>query len=143
MGTPISNMKYFVLSVAAIVAVSGSGVPTCDECKSAAAGIVEHLLSEESIGEQVKALKELLCPMVPFPDCEDALDTYYPDMASCTFIHLILEQDVCTLLGLGSAMRVAGIRDWTCDECNDFLKRTPDYMVEEETVAEAVAYLQG
>merc|ERR1712029_477119 len=98
------TMKYFVLSLAAIVAVSGSGVPTCDECKTAAAGLVDHLLSEESIGEQVGALKELVCPQVPAEvDCEGALDTYYPDMASCIFNHFILDQDVCTLLGLCSA----------------------------------------
>merc|ERR1712234_25291 len=119
------TMKYFVLPLAAV-------------------GLVDHLLSEESIGEQVGALKELVCPQVPAEvDCVGALDTYYPDMASCIFNHFILDQDVCTLLGLCSAKKLSQVRDWTCDECHDILKRTSDYMGEEETIAEAVAYLQG
>merc|ERR1711868_216085 len=33
--------------------------------------------------------------------------------------------------------------DWTCEECTDILARAADYMSSEETVTEAVAYLQG
>ena len=35
------------------------------------------------------------------------------------------------------------VSDWTCEECTDILARTADYMAQEETIAEGVAYLQG
>ena len=61
-------MKYAaLLVVVAIGAVSGSAntrAVTCDECQAAAAGLAEHLQEEESIGEQIEVLKQVVCPQV-------------------------------------------------------------------------------
>merc|ERR1712083_884910 len=35
------------------------------------------------------------------------------------------------------------VRDWTCDECKDILARTAKFMGQEDTITEAIAYLQG
>ena len=59
-------MKFLLVALAAIATVSATkdAAPTCDECKTAAANLVEHLLGEESIGEQITALKAVVCPQV-------------------------------------------------------------------------------
>ena len=57
-------MKLMLLAVAAVGVVVGTNVPTCDECQTAAANLVEHLLGEESIGEQIAVLKSTVCPQV-------------------------------------------------------------------------------
>ena len=71
------------------------------------------------------------------------MDMWFADMASCIYNHFILEQDVCGRLGLCYKNSVPAVRDWTCDECKDILARTADYMAQEDTIAEAVTYLQG
>merc|ERR1719385_437405 len=35
------------------------------------------------------------------------------------------------------------MRDWTCEECTMLMSGLADYMVQEETITEGVAYLQG
>merc|ERR1711955_89996 len=69
------TMKYFILALAAIGAVSASGAVTCDECQTAASDLVDRLLSEESIAEQIAILKLVVCPQLPADiDCEGTLD---------------------------------------------------------------------
>ena len=150
-----------LLLLAALAAVSGSGVRevSCDECQTAAAKLADHLLSEHSIEEQMQILKEVVCPQVhslatrskskylhlQLPadvDCEGILDMWFADMASCIYNHFILEQDVCSLLGICSKFRSI-VGEWTCEECADILARTAEYMAREETIAEGVSYLQG
>ena len=74
---------------------------------------------------------------------------WFPDMAGCIYNHFMLEQDVCgELLGLcykksQKVQLMERVSDWTCEECTDILARTADYMSNEETIAEGVAWLQG
>ena len=93
--------------------------------------------------------------------CEGILDMWYADMASCIFNHFILEGDGCSLAGLcyeKTAMEKVWrqssmtkkipifrckMRDWTCEECTQLKSGLDDYMVQEETIAEGVAFLQG
>ena len=35
------------------------------------------------------------------------------------------------------------MRDWTCEECTMLMSGLADFMVQEETITEGVAYLQG
>merc|ERR1712037_233685 len=121
------NMKLLILAIAAISTVSASKAVTCDECQAAVTDLVARLLSEESIAEQVAILKLTVCPQPPDIDCEGTLDMWFPDMAGCIYNHFMLEH----------------VSDWTCEECTDILARTADYMAQEETIAEGVAYLQG
>merc|ERR1719189_3395518 len=105
------------------VGVSQAAV-TCDECRAAA--------------------QDFVSPQLGIDGCEGILDMWYGDMAKCIFNHFILEGDVCSLAGLcykQSAMAKA--RDWTCEECTMMMSGLADYMVQEETVAQGVAYLQG
>jgi len=138
-------MKYFVLALAAIGAVSASGAVTCDECQTAASDLVDRLLSEESVAEQIAILKLVVCPQLPADiDCEGTLDMWFADMAGCIYNEFILNQDVCGRLGLCyKENKMSQVRDWTCDECKDILARTAEYMGQEETITEAIAYLQG
>ena len=57
-------MKLLLVLVAA-VGVSQAAV-TCDECQAAAQDFVSHLLSEESLAEQIQILKDNVCPQVTF-----------------------------------------------------------------------------
>merc|ERR1712215_321597 len=71
------------------------------------------------------------------------LDQWFPDMVTCV-ADICIEGDVCTLLGLcKKATTIFTPRDWTCEECADILARSAAYMAEEDTIAEAVAWLQG
>ena len=54
-------MKFLLVLVAA-VGVSQAAV-TCDECRAGTQDIVSHLLSEESLAEQVQGMKSI-CPQV-------------------------------------------------------------------------------
>merc|ERR1711874_911808 len=140
---PSSLTMKFLLVLVAAVGVSQAAV-TCDECQAAAQDFVSHLLSEESLAEQIQILKDNVCPQLGMDGCEGILDMWYADMASCIFNHFILESDACSLAGLcyeKSAM--AKMRDRTCEECTQLMSGLADYMVQEETIAEGVAYLQG
>merc|ERR1711971_578913 len=141
--TVISDDEVFLLVLVAAVGVSQAAV-TCDECQAAAQDFVGHLLSEESLAEQTQILKDNVCPQLGMDGCEGILDMWYADMASFIFNHFILESDACSLAGLcykKSAM--AKMRDWTCEECTMLMSGLADFMVQEETIAEGVAHLQG
>ena len=38
---------------------------------------------------------------------------------------------------------MAGLKDWSCEECTYLNTALADYMREDETITEGVAYLQG
>merc|ERR1712228_506434 len=130
------SMNYFILAPAAIA---------CDECQTAASDLVDRLLSEESIAEQIAILKLVVCPQLPADiDCEGLLDAEFLAMATCIYNEFILNQDVCGRLGLCyKENKLTQVRDWTCDECKDILARTAEFMGQEDTITEAIAYLQG
>merc|ERR1711953_277318 len=88
-------MKYLLVLVAA--AGVAQGAVTCDECQAAAQDFVSHLLTEESLAEQVQLMKDNVCPQLGVDGCEGILDMWYADMASCIFNHFILEGDACSL----------------------------------------------
>merc|ERR1711884_1026486 len=110
------SMKLLVLAIAAISTVSASKAVTCDECQAAVTDLVARLLSEESLAERKAILKLTVCPQLPDIDCYKKSQKVQ-----------LLER----------------VSDWTCEECTDILARAADYMSSEETVTEAVAYLQG
>merc|ERR1712154_360385 len=117
---------------------------TCDECQAAAQDFVSHLLTEESLAEQVQLMKDNVCPQLGVDGCEGILDMWYADMATCIFNHFILEGDGCFLAGLCyEKTAMEKMRDWTCEECTMLMSGLADYMVQEETITEGVAYLQG
>merc|ERR1712029_316204 len=101
-----------------------------DECQAAAQDFVSHLLTEESIAEQVQLMKDNVCPQLGMDGCEGILDMWYADMATCIFNHFIIEGDACSLAGL------CYVRDWTCDECSMLMSGLADFMLQEETIAE-------
>merc|ERR1719192_970638 len=115
-------MKYLLVLVAALGAAQAA--VTCDECQAAAQDIVS--------------------PQLGVDGCEGILDMWYADMASCIFNHFILESDACSLAGLCyKKTAMEKMRDWTCEECTMLMSGLADFMVQEETITEGVAYLQG
>ena len=59
------NMNfYIILTTFFLGAVSASDAVTCAECRKASVDLDVHLLSEESLGEQIAILKLALCPQV-------------------------------------------------------------------------------
>merc|ERR1712154_19284 len=84
-----SDMKLLLLLVAA--AGVAQGAVTCDECQAAAQDFVSHLLTEESLAEQVQLMKDNVCPQLGMDGCEGILDMWYADMATCIFNHFIIE----------------------------------------------------
>merc|ERR1711874_946485 len=83
-------MKYLLVLVAALGAAQAA--VTCDECQAAAQDFVSHLLTEESLAEQVQLMKDNVCPQLGMDGCEGILDKWYADMATCIFNHFILEE---------------------------------------------------
>merc|ERR1719397_1972899 len=120
-------MKLLLVLVVA-VGVARAAV-TCDECQAAAQDFVSHLLSEESLAEQVEIMKANVCPQL--------------GMAGCIFNHFLLEGDACSMAGLCYERSAPQVKDWTCDECTMLMTGLADYMTQEETITEGVAYLQG
>merc|ERR1739838_118932 len=139
------KMKFLVLLAAiSCASAASSNAVTCDECQAGAAALVTHILSDESIAEQVAILKAVVCPQLDDAEgCEASLDMWFGDMASCIYNHFILEGDVCSRLGFCKKAAIFTPRDWTCEECTDVLARTAAFMSEEETIAMGVEYLQG
>merc|ERR1712051_442494 len=137
----ITMMKLLLVLVVA-VGVARAAV-TCDECQAAAQDFVSHLLSEESLAEQVEIMKANVCPQLGMDGCEDILDMWYGDMAGCIFNHFLLEGDACSMAGLCYERSAPQVKDWTCDECTMLMTGLTEYMTQEETITEGVAYLQG
>merc|ERR1712002_408772 len=144
MGTPVNlpNNKMKLLLLLAAIGYTSAAV-TCDECKSAAEGLVARLTTPESIVEQIQILIATVCPMAPnAADCELGISLRWPDMAGCLYPQFIGAGDVCERLGF-CKVRSLQPKDWTCEECTDVMARVGDFMLEADTQADAVAYLQG
>merc|ERR1712107_725418 len=59
----LMNMNfYIILTTFFLGAVSASNAVTCDECRKASVDLDVHLLSEESLGEQILSLNWLCVP---------------------------------------------------------------------------------
>ena len=63
-------MKLLCVLLASVGVARGD--VTCDECRAAARDFVSHLLSEESLAEQVEIMKANVCPQVTVqpPGCQ-------------------------------------------------------------------------
>jgi len=122
-----------------------SAAVTCEDCKVAAAGLVDHLTSAASIEEQELALIQTLCPATEDPKaCEQGIKQWWGEMAGCLYPHFIGADDACQKLGLCTKNKMMSQpRDWTCEECTAIMGQVGGFLVDEGTVAEAVEYLQG
>merc|ERR1712090_55646 len=77
------TMKFLLL-IAAIGFASAA--VTCDECKAAAAGLVERLTTDASLEEQAGILIATICPQAPdAAACEAAITEWWDDIAKCLF----------------------------------------------------------
>merc|ERR1711942_400942 len=124
--TPLNTMKLLLL-LAAIGYVSA--VPTCDECKEAAAGLVARLTTDASIEEQKGILIAVGCPAAPdAAACEAGVNQWWGDMANCLYPNFLGSDDACVQLGYCTIKSEP--KDWTCDDCTT-------------TIDEGIAYLQG
>ena len=63
-------MKLLCVLLAAVGAARGA--VTCDECQAAVQDFASHLMSEESLAEQVEIMKANVCPQVTVqpPGCQ-------------------------------------------------------------------------
>merc|ERR1711892_1198151 len=61
---PPTTMMKVILFLAAICGAAYSDV-SCDDCKVAAAGLIDRLTSEESIAEQIGIMIAAVCPSFP------------------------------------------------------------------------------
>merc|ERR1712055_121198 len=129
MGTPgitvshLTNMKVFLLF--------------------AAAGLVDRLLTPESIEEQIGILIATVCPGAPDPaSCEMGMTKYWGDMAGCLYPEFIGNSDVCIILGLCEKSNPL-VKDWTCEDCTAIMATVAELIKDPAIVAEGVAFLQG
>merc|ERR1712055_697373 len=110
-------MKFLILLATIAFASAAERAVTCDECKAAAAGLVDRLTTDASIEEQTGILVEVVCPVSPDPAaCEQGLTQYWGDMAQCLYPEFIGARDVCTLMGLCNKSPALP-KEWTCEEC--------------------------
>ena len=69
---------------------------------------------------------------------------WFPDMAGCIYNHFLIEQDICAMFLPDCTKQTHALSgEWTCEECTGALVALADYMVQEDTIAEGVNYLQG
>merc|ERR1712105_574647 len=108
-------------------------------------GIMKLLLLFASIAEQTEVLIAALCPASPDPVmCEKGMNMWWGAMAHCLYPHFIGAGDVCSRLGFCKKRSVLSQpKDWTCEECTAVMERVSAFMIEDETVTEAVSWLQG
>merc|ERR1712198_184133 len=96
----VTPVKMKVLFIAATLALAGFA-PSCEECNTAAAGLLERLTSAESIAEQTGILISPVCPQADdAAACEAGLATWWSDMAMCLYPAFIGSGDACERLGL-------------------------------------------
>merc|ERR1712193_502152 len=83
----VTPVKMKVLFIAATLALASAGfAPSCEECNTAAAGLLERLTSAESIAEQTGILISQVCPQADdAAACEAGLATWWSDMAMCLY----------------------------------------------------------
>merc|ERR1712168_578533 len=98
----VTPVKMKVLFIVATLALASAGfAPSCEECNTAAAGLLERLTSEESIAEQTGILISQVCPQADdAAACEAGLATWWSDMAMCLYPAFIGSGDACERLGL-------------------------------------------
>merc|ERR1712080_754792 len=143
MGVSCDTGNMQILLLLAAIGYTSAAV-TCEDCKAASAGLVDHLTSAESLQEQELILIQTLCPATPDPKaCEEGITQWWKDIAGCLYPHFIGD-DACIKLGLCTKNTlVSQLKDWTCEECTAIMGKVSAFMVEEATVAEAVSWLQG
>merc|ERR1712168_1113349 len=96
----VTPVKMKVLFIAATLAPAGFA-PSCEECNTAAAGLLERLTSPESIAEQMAILISQVCPQAAdAAACEAGLTMWWSDMAMCLYPAFIPGDSPCGLLGL-------------------------------------------
>merc|ERR1712241_1582953 len=97
----VSQGKIIMKVLLLLAVVAASAAPSCDDCKAAVAGFKDHLLSEESLGEQQAILTLAACPQAPDPaQCEQWVATYWAGIAEVLFTWLTDVKDPCGSLGL-------------------------------------------
>merc|ERR1711942_428025 len=139
--TPLNTMKLLLL-LAAIGYVSA--VPTCDECKEAAAGLVARLTTDASIEEQKGILIAVGCPAAPdAAACEAGVTQWWGDMANCLYPAFLGTDDACIQLGYCTIKMWTQPRDWTCEDCTTTIDRAAAYMQEPATIDAGLSLLQG
>merc|ERR1712189_107323 len=130
----VTPVKMKVLFIAATIALASAGfAPSCEECNTAAAGLLARLTSEESIAEQTGILISQVCPQADdAAACEAGLATWWSDMAMCLYPAFIGSGDACERLGLCKKRSLLG--EWTCDDCTAVMTRVADFMKEPTTI---------
>merc|ERR1712055_175864 len=139
--TPVHlTMKFLILAaILGFTSALNLRTPTCDECKTAIADLHAHLLSEESMAEQIAILIAAGCPTQPDPaQCEADVAKYWPGIATATYGFFFTEKEPCGEMGLNVCKR-----EWTCDDCTGALTLLAGIMTQEEYVQEAITFLQG
>merc|ERR1712168_1347343 len=123
-----------------VLLLSAGFAPSCEECNTAAAGLLDRLTSAESIAEQTGILISLVCPQADdAAACEAGLATWWSDMAMCLYPAFIGSGDACERLGLCKKRSLLG--EWTCDDCTAVMTRVADFMKEPTTIEEGVGIL--
>merc|ERR1719435_536151 len=151
-------MKLLLLA-ASLASASALTAPSCAECNEAAAGLRPHraLLRRVQRGRRRPPRQAHLRGVhrgaeghphrLRLADgraaCEEALGTYWGDMANCLFPAFIGASDACEQLGLCRRSPRTLLGDWTCDDCTSIMTRVADFMVDPATIAEGVGILQG
>merc|ERR550539_478636 len=131
-------MKLLIL-LAFVGFATASQAPTCEECNAAVDALHQHLITEESLGEQKAILIAKMCPVSENEaECEELLSTFWDGAATVLYDFFFTQKEPCGEMGMNVCNR-----DWTCEDCTAAMTMLDKIMNDEVYVAEAVAYLQG
>jgi len=125
------------------VASASARQVTCDDCKTAIAGLEAHLTGEESLAEQIAILIAAGCPTAADPAmCEMAVAKYWPGIAKALYGFFFSQKEPCGEMGM-NVCKSTTPKEWTCQECADAITLLSGIMTQQTYVDEAIVYLQG
>merc|ERR1712121_115976 len=108
------TMKLLLVCIAAVTISTSSAKWTCDDCTAVVNSMSAYLTSEESLRKQIDILLTDVCPQV-----ENDADAEWMCAPLCK------------------------VREITCEECFEGLKKGVEQLLQEETIAAIVEALSG
>merc|ERR1712036_149482 len=132
------TMKLLLVCVAAITISTSSAKWTCEDCTAVVNSMSAYLTSEESLRKQIDILLTDVCPQVENADeCVDGLPDFWMKVA------MVLWPGYYNADAEWMCAPLCKVREITCEECFDGLKKGVEQLLQEETIQAIVEALSG
>jgi len=135
-------MNTFTALLTACLVAAASADITCEDCTIFGNNMQAHLMSAESIAEQIEIILANVCPEATDPaGCESGITENWEAIAMAMYPVFLNAEDLC--MELGACALKSLVATPTCDECTGSVAAIAAMISAEETINEVVAFLQG